>query len=290
MVVQAVSGVSSLSSVAGNANVAPRSRRALIGAAAVAAAIAYTGAALAAPPAIQVPSDETLQPGEQATVNTGPFGFLTGISRSNYMLGDMWGLRTALSQYGISFALQETSEVLGNVTGGARQGVDYDGLTQMAAAAGHQPRLRLVRRHVQRQRAADPRPQPQRRQSADAADRERHRGRSRDAALGALVPAEIPRRGPARRQDRPAEPRPGIHGQPERAAISSTPCSAGRCCRRPTCPAAARPIRCRRWACARAARPIDSLTFLAGVFNGSPVAQQRAAIRSSRTRRAPASR
>ena len=31
------------------------------------------------------------------------------------MLGDMWGLRTALSKYGISFALQETSEVLGNV-------------------------------------------------------------------------------------------------------------------------------------------------------------------------------
>jgi len=42
----------------------------------------------------------------------------------------MWGLRTLLSQYGMSFALQETSEVLGNVTGGARQGFAYDGLTQ----------------------------------------------------------------------------------------------------------------------------------------------------------------
>jgi porin len=87
--------------------------------------------AQAAPPVVQVPTDETLQPAATGAQSTGPFGFLNGISRSNYMLGDMWGLRTALSQYGISFALQETSEVLGNVTGGQRQGADYDGLTQM---------------------------------------------------------------------------------------------------------------------------------------------------------------
>jgi porin len=48
------------------------------------------------------------------------------------MLGDMWGLRPALAQYGISIAIQETSEVLGNVTGGAQRGAAYDGLTQMA--------------------------------------------------------------------------------------------------------------------------------------------------------------
>ncbi len=47
------------------------------------------------------------------------------------MLGDMWGLRTVLSKYGISFALGETSEVLGNLTGGAKRGAAYDGLTQM---------------------------------------------------------------------------------------------------------------------------------------------------------------
>jgi porin len=87
--------------------------------------------ALAAPPVIQVPTEEQLQPGEAAAPATGPFGFLNGISRSGYMLGDMWGLRTELSKYGISFALQETSEVLGNLTGGARQGAAYDGLTQM---------------------------------------------------------------------------------------------------------------------------------------------------------------
>jgi porin len=87
--------------------------------------------ALAAPPTIQVPSDEALQPGEQAAPASGPFGFLNGLSRSGYLLGDMWGLRTALSEYGISLAIQETSEVLGNVTGGAKQGAAYDGLTQI---------------------------------------------------------------------------------------------------------------------------------------------------------------
>ena len=42
------------------------------------------------------------------------------------------GAAHALAQYGISFAIQETSEVLGNVTGGAQRGAAYDGLTQMA--------------------------------------------------------------------------------------------------------------------------------------------------------------
>ncbi len=86
--------------------------------------------ALAAPPPIQLPSEEDLQAG-QPGAGGGPFGFLSGISRSNYMLGDMWGLRKWLSQYGMSFALQETSEVLGNVSGGTKHGFDYDGLTQM---------------------------------------------------------------------------------------------------------------------------------------------------------------
>lgn len=99
----------------------------------LAAAVAACGAlvrapAHAAPPAATLPTEETLQP---SAAETGPFGFLNGLSRSNYMLGDMWGLRTALSQLGVSFALQETSEVLGNVTGGAQRGAAYDGLTQM---------------------------------------------------------------------------------------------------------------------------------------------------------------
>ncbi len=43
----------------------------------------------------------------------------------------MWGLRSALSKYGITLAIEETSEVLGNVTGGAKRGAAYDGLTQV---------------------------------------------------------------------------------------------------------------------------------------------------------------
>jgi len=87
--------------------------------------------ALAAPPPISVPAPEQFEPGQPGAVSTGPFGFLTGIGRSGYLFGNMWGLRPWLSQYGMSFALQETSEVLGNVSGGTRQGFDYDGLTQM---------------------------------------------------------------------------------------------------------------------------------------------------------------
>jgi porin len=79
-----------------------------------------------------VPSEEQLQPGAQPATTSNPFDFIYQMPRSSYMLGDMWGLRPALAQYGISIAIQETSEVLGNVTGGAQRGAAYDGLTQMA--------------------------------------------------------------------------------------------------------------------------------------------------------------
>jgi porin len=48
---------------------------------------------------------------------------------AQYLLGDLAGLRPWLHRYGASLQLTETSEVLGNVTGGSRQGFDYDGLT-----------------------------------------------------------------------------------------------------------------------------------------------------------------
>jgi porin len=101
----------------------------LIGAAVVVAGImaGHSDDASAAPPPVQLPTDESLQAG---TAGTGPLDFVTGLPRSSYVLGDIWGLRTLLSSYGITFAIQETSEVLGNVTGGARKGADYDGLTQ----------------------------------------------------------------------------------------------------------------------------------------------------------------
>ncbi|MDE1149861.1 MAG: carbohydrate porin [Azospirillaceae bacterium] len=85
------------------------------------------GAALAAPPPMVIPVDpDAYQNGQ---TDGGPFAFVQTLGRSNYMLGDMWGLRTFLSRYGMSLGIQETSEVLGNVTGGSRKGFEYDGLT-----------------------------------------------------------------------------------------------------------------------------------------------------------------
>ena len=104
-----------------------RARRrgsAIIGALATAA----TGRpVLAAPPPLAVPASTS----DASTGGPGGFsGFLGSLQRSNFLLGDMFGLRTALSRYGVSLAVQETSEVLGNPTGGTRQGAEYDGLTQ----------------------------------------------------------------------------------------------------------------------------------------------------------------
>ena len=81
--------------------------------------------ALAAPPPLSVPV--STEDANNTTVSTGLLGTL---ERSNFLLGDLFGLRTALSRYGISLAIQETSEVLGNPTGGAKQGAAYEGLTQ----------------------------------------------------------------------------------------------------------------------------------------------------------------
>ncbi len=47
------------------------------------------------------------------------------------LLGDMGGVRPWLGQYGVTFNLQEISEILGNVTGGLHTGADYEGLTTM---------------------------------------------------------------------------------------------------------------------------------------------------------------
>jgi porin len=85
---------------------------------------------LASPPAADN-SDEypTTQP--VFLSGTRQEGFLTGLARSQYMLGDMGGLRPWLSKYGMTLNIEETSEALGNVSGGVREGLDYDGLTQM---------------------------------------------------------------------------------------------------------------------------------------------------------------
>lgn len=107
-----------------------RPNRLRTGAASIAAAflLAAHGTAHAAPPPISIPASGD---GTQSPASAGMFGFLDGINRSSALLGDMWGFRTWLSQYGVSLAVQETSEDLGNTTGGSNKGFQYDGLTQV---------------------------------------------------------------------------------------------------------------------------------------------------------------
>ncbi|HXZ09047.1 MAG TPA: carbohydrate porin [Paraburkholderia sp.] len=53
----------------------------------------------------------------------------TGVWSRQQLLGDMGGLRPWLGQYGVTFALTETSEYLYNTRGGLSTGGAYDGLT-----------------------------------------------------------------------------------------------------------------------------------------------------------------
>ncbi len=69
-------------------------------------AVAATGTAAAPSPAPELPEQKTL-------------------------LGDLDGVRPWLAGYGASFDLSETSEVLGNFTGGVRQGAIYEGLSDL---------------------------------------------------------------------------------------------------------------------------------------------------------------
>ncbi len=54
------------------------------------------------------------------------------------LLGDLSGVRTALENKGISLNVLETSEVLGNPTGGVRQGAIYEGAALMTLSVDTQ--------------------------------------------------------------------------------------------------------------------------------------------------------
>jgi porin len=90
-------------------------------------ALIAMGGAQAAPPPLSVPAYSE----DGAAVSPGFWRFLDGVNRSSALLGDLWGLRPALSRQGVSLAIQETSEVLGNTSGGVRKGFEYEGLTQV---------------------------------------------------------------------------------------------------------------------------------------------------------------
>jgi porin len=60
-------------------------------------------------------------------------------TNSGALLGDMGGLRPLLGKYGVTLTLQEQSEILGAVGGGSRRGFAYDGLTTATLQWNTQP-------------------------------------------------------------------------------------------------------------------------------------------------------
>jgi porin len=96
------------------------------------------GAPATAAPATPVSADSAAATPAPATAATpapapvsasGPFGFLATAGRSANLFADMWGLRPGLAKYGMTLSVIENSEAMGNVTGGVRQGFEYNGLT-----------------------------------------------------------------------------------------------------------------------------------------------------------------
>lgn len=89
-------------------------------------ALGYSSTAYAAPPPIMtvVTDDGT------GRHDSDPLAFVHNWRREGALLGDLWGVRKDLARHGISLTIQETSEALGNVTGGGHKSLDYDGLTQ----------------------------------------------------------------------------------------------------------------------------------------------------------------
>jgi porin len=60
-------------------------------------------------------------------------------SQNANLFGDLGGLRPALAKVGATLSLQEQSEILGNLSGGQRQGFAYDGLTTGTLQLDTQP-------------------------------------------------------------------------------------------------------------------------------------------------------
>ncbi len=58
-----------------------------------------------------------------------PFGFLSSSWQGANPLGDMGGLRPALAKYGVTLSILENVETFGNLTGGVQQGFEANGLT-----------------------------------------------------------------------------------------------------------------------------------------------------------------
>ena len=80
-----------------------------------------------------VPEVRQSTPGAQGELKPAETAATDIWDRAN-LLGDLGGIRTRLGEYGVSFDLQETSEVLGNLSGGTSRTTVYEGLTQMSVS------------------------------------------------------------------------------------------------------------------------------------------------------------
>jgi porin len=83
-------------------------------------------------------------PAPASASGTEPFGSLTTLATSSTLLGDIGGLRPLLTKYGVALTIQEQSEVLGNVSGGRRQGFEYDGVTTATVQIDTLPAIGLA--------------------------------------------------------------------------------------------------------------------------------------------------
>jgi len=93
------------------------------------------GASLFSGYALTLPVTAAAQASPSGTAASGPSasepGFLANLfsdSRSN-LLGDMGGLRTVLGNYGVTLNVTDAEALLGNVSGGVKQGAIMQGLT-----------------------------------------------------------------------------------------------------------------------------------------------------------------
>ncbi|HYZ61999.1 MAG TPA: carbohydrate porin, partial [Acetobacteraceae bacterium] len=77
-----------------------------------------------------LPESRQSAPGGQTGVKPEETSPTAGLWDRSNLFGDAGGLRSALNARGITIGLQETSEVLGNLSGGVRRTVVYEGLTQ----------------------------------------------------------------------------------------------------------------------------------------------------------------
>lgn len=58
-----------------------------------------------------------------------PLGFINNIDRTGALFGDLWGARPFLARYGMTLTIAENVELIGNVTGGTSQIAVPEGLT-----------------------------------------------------------------------------------------------------------------------------------------------------------------